>query len=51
MEIPYTVTARPVAEVKDQWDLMVLGQAVPGPEAALTEIAPTPEENACTFPT
>jgi len=47
----YTVTARPVAQVKDQWDLMILGPAVPGPETALTEIAPTPEENACTFPT
>ena len=46
----YTVTARPVAEVKDQWDLMILGPAVPGAETALSAIAPTPEENACTFP-
>ncbi|OYX69476.1 MAG: ABC transporter substrate-binding protein [Rhizobiales bacterium 32-66-11] len=46
----YTITAKPVAQVKDQWDLMVLGKAVPGPNDALDVIAPTPAENACSFP-
>ncbi len=46
----YTVTPRPVAQVKDNWDIMVLGPAVPGDGTALDVIAPTPEENACTFP-
>ena len=46
----YTITAKPVAEVKNPWDLMVLGPAVPGPNEALDAIAPTPTENACTFP-
>ncbi|MFG1420564.1 ABC transporter substrate-binding protein [Roseixanthobacter liquoris] len=46
----YTITAKPVAQVKDQWDLMVLGKAVPAANDALDVIAPTPAENACSFP-
>lgn len=45
----YTVTAAPEAQVKEVWDIMKLGKAVPGPDTALAAIAPTPEENACTF--
>ncbi|MEP9375174.1 ABC transporter substrate-binding protein [Aquabacter sp. CN5-332] len=46
----YTISAKPVAQVKDQWDLMVLGPAVPAQNDALDVIAPTPAENACSFP-
>lgn len=51
IEEMYTMTAKPVAQVKDQWDLMVLGPAVPAPDQPLESIAPTREENACTFQT
>lgn len=47
----YTMTAKPLAQVKDQWDLMILGPAVPAAEAPLDSIAPTREENACSFQT
>lgn len=49
MQEMYTMTARPLDEVKDQWDLMVLGPAVPAADQDLQTIAPTPEENACKF--
>jgi branched-chain amino acid transport system substrate-binding protein len=45
----YTMTAKPSDEVADEWDLMVLGAAVPAADEDLTVIAPTREENACTF--
>lgn len=45
----YTMTAKPLDEVENQWDLMVLGDAVPGPDQPLDAIAPTREENACNF--
>lgn len=45
----YTMTAKPSDEVADEWDLMVLGAAVPAAGEDLTVIAPTHEENACTF--
>lgn len=47
----YTITAKPEDQIKDQWDLMELGPAVPGEGASLEDIAPTKAENACTFPT
>jgi branched-chain amino acid transport system substrate-binding protein len=45
----YTMTATPLDEVKDEWDLMRLGAPVPGPDQPLDLIAPTKEENACKF--
>jgi branched-chain amino acid transport system substrate-binding protein len=47
MQEMYTMTARPVDEVQNEWDLMVLGPPVPPADEALESIAPTPEENAC----
>ena len=43
----YTMTAKPADQVEDQWDIMQLGESVPAPDAPLSEIAPTEEENAC----
>ena len=43
----YTVTPKPKAQIKDKWDFMLLGQAVPAASAALESLAPTREENAC----
>lgn len=45
----YTVTPKPKAQIKDKWDFMQLGPAVPGPTESLEVLAPTKEENACTF--
>jgi len=43
----YSVTAKDPAQMKDQWDIMVLGAPVPAPGEPLEAIAPTQEENAC----
>ena len=43
----YAVTAKPVEQMKDQWDIMVVSPPVPGPDEPLEAIAPTKEENAC----
>lgn len=45
----YTMTAKPLDQLADEWDLMLLGDAVPGEGEELTAIAPTMEENACSF--
>ena len=45
----YTMTAKPLDQLEDEWDLMLLGDAVPGEGEDLESIAPTEEENACTF--
>lgn len=45
----YTVTPKPKAQIKDKWDFMQLGQAVPVASQSLESIAPTREENACTL--
>lgn len=45
----YTVTPKPKAQVKDKWDFMLLGASVPGPNESLEVLAPTMQENACTF--
>ncbi len=47
----YTVTALPVAEVKNQWDIFKASGAVPGANEELEVIAATKEENECKFPT
>jgi branched-chain amino acid transport system substrate-binding protein len=45
----YTMTAKPLDQLEDEWDLMLLGDAVPGEGQELEAIAPTMEENACSF--
>ena len=45
----YTMTPKKPEEVTDQWDIMSIGEAVPGPDQPLETIAPSKEENACTF--
>ncbi|MFL9877966.1 ABC transporter substrate-binding protein [Herbaspirillum rhizosphaerae] len=45
----YTVTPKPKAQIKDKWDFMLLGASVPGPNESLEVLAPTMQENACTF--
>lgn len=49
MQEMYTVTAKPKGKAKDKWDFIALGQTVPGPQDSLELLAPTREENACTF--
>ena len=44
MQEMYTMTARPVDEVQNEWDLMVLGPAVP---PAATRPASTPGPTSC----
>jgi branched-chain amino acid transport system substrate-binding protein len=46
----YTVTALPLAEIKNQWDIFKASGAVPGPNEELEVIAATKEENECKFP-
>jgi branched-chain amino acid transport system substrate-binding protein len=45
----FTMTPKKKAEMADQWDLMTISEAVPGPGEDLQVIAPSKEENACTF--
>ncbi|MDX6749843.1 ABC transporter substrate-binding protein [Geminicoccaceae bacterium 1502E] len=45
----YTMTPKEKGQMSDQWDLMELSAAVPGPDQELDVIAPSKEENACTF--
>jgi len=47
MQEMYTVSPKKAA--KDKWDIMALGPAVPGADQPLELLAPTREENACTF--
>ena len=43
----YPFTVKPKEEMKDQWDMLVLGEAVPQPRAPLESIYPTREQNPC----
>ncbi len=45
----FTMTPKQEAEMADQWDLMNISAPVPGPGEDLQIIAPSKEENACTF--
>jgi branched-chain amino acid transport system substrate-binding protein len=45
----YTMTPKQKADMADQWDLLVISDPVPGPSDDLQTIAPSKEENACTF--
>ena len=43
----YPFTVKPKEEMKDQWDMLVLGAAVPAADAPLESIYPTKEQNPC----
>jgi branched-chain amino acid transport system substrate-binding protein len=45
----YTIRPKPKGQQQDKWDILLLSDAVPGPNEDLEIIAPTREENACTF--
>src|SRR5450631_282282 len=45
----YTFAPKPKGQAKDQWDLITLGDAVPGPNEPLEVINPTKEQNPCTL--
>ena len=49
MQEAYPFTAKKKGEPKDKWDVMTLGPAVPAANQSLESIAPTREQNACTF--
>ncbi|MBR0718577.1 ABC transporter substrate-binding protein [Bradyrhizobium liaoningense] len=43
----YPFTVKPKDQMKDQWDMLVLGDAVPVPNEPLESIYPTREQNPC----
>src|SRR5450631_3989339 len=45
----YTFAPKPKGQAKDQWDLITLGDAVPGAGEPLESLAPTREQNPCTL--
>jgi branched-chain amino acid transport system substrate-binding protein len=47
----YPFTVKPKEEMKDQWDMLVLGDAVPAAGAPLESIYPTKEQNPCEMKT
>ena len=49
MQEMYTVTPKPKGQSKDQWDFIALGATLPAAGQSLELLAPTREENACTF--
>ena len=50
MQEMYTMTPKKKGEAKDQWDFLTVSAPVPGPSESLEILAPSKEENACTFP-
>lgn len=49
MQEMYTVTPKPKGQSKDKWDFIQLGAILPAAGQSLELLAPTKEENACTF--
>lgn len=49
MQEMYTVTPKPKGKAKDQWDFIALGAVLPAAGQSLELLAPTRQENACTF--
>jgi branched-chain amino acid transport system substrate-binding protein len=47
----YPFTVKPKQEMKDQWDMLVLGPAVPAANQPLESIYPTREQNPCEMKT
>ena len=45
----YPFTVKPKNEMKDQWDMLVLGAAIPTSNAPLESIYPNKEQNPCTM--
>jgi branched-chain amino acid transport system substrate-binding protein len=45
----YTFSPKPKGEAKDQWDLITLGAAVPGPNEPMEVLNPTKEQNPCSL--
>jgi branched-chain amino acid transport system substrate-binding protein len=45
----YTFSPKPKGHAKDQWDLITLGPAVPGPDEPMEVLNPTKEINPCTL--
>ena len=45
----YPFSVKPKNEMKDQWDMLVLGPAVPVASASLETIYPTKEQNPCSM--
>jgi branched-chain amino acid transport system substrate-binding protein len=45
----YTFSPKPKGQSKDQWDLITLGAAVPGPNEPMEVLNPTKEQNPCTL--
>lgn len=49
MQEMYTITPKPKGKAKDQWDFIALGSVLPAAGQSLELLAPTRDENACTF--
>jgi branched-chain amino acid transport system substrate-binding protein len=47
MQEAYPFTVKPKGQAKDQWDMLELGQAVPGPNESLEVLSVTKEHNDC----
>ena len=45
----YTLTPKPKDKMVDKWDMADVSPPVPGPTEPLEVIAPTREENPCSF--
>ncbi len=45
----YPFSVKPAGEVANEWDVMELGAAVPGPDQPLESIYPTKEQNPCSL--
>jgi branched-chain amino acid transport system substrate-binding protein len=51
MQEAYPFTVKEKGKAKDKWDFLALGPAVPAASESLEVLAPTKEQNACTFAT
>lgn len=49
MQEAYPFTVKPKGKAKDKWDFLQLGAAVPAANQSLEVLAPTKEQNGCTF--
>ena len=47
MQEAYPFTVKPKGEMKDKWDMLALGAAVPGANEPLEVISPTKTQNPC----
>jgi branched-chain amino acid transport system substrate-binding protein len=45
----YPFTVKNASDMKDKWDMLALGAAIPGPNEPLEGINPAKEQNACVF--